>query len=309
MVSLLSMINSYLSYINLNVKIKNRIYTAMASVGDFYLLYVSYRFFVNGYWGRGLLFILAFLVIAYFAYLNILYYFTEDKKSQFDVSPWIEKTFHLEAKDPLTDAPKPNNAQAGFVQTNGIFQDTDFLPAEITFSETQKSNLARVVEDLLAVDYLQLDYGGLGERQLFTQAKNGDKPLAMGAPLALPYFELAQDNQGQLKIWGGLNQMQRRDLGTVETVGLMPASEAMERYHLYLATVLLTGGPYRVAGRTSSVEKEAPFALESRVAYRQRGVHGVVKEAETQVAAEFKSEESRVEKVLQRADRELRRRR
>ncbi|MDO4455410.1 MAG: hypothetical protein Q4B66_01670, partial [Ligilactobacillus agilis] len=89
MVSILSMINSYLSYINLNVKIKNQVYTTLATIGNFYLLYVSYRFFVNGFIVRGLLFILAFLLIAYFAYLNILYYFTKDKKSRYDISPWI----------------------------------------------------------------------------------------------------------------------------------------------------------------------------------------------------------------------------
>ena len=306
MVSFLSMINGYLSYINLNIKIKNRIYTAMATVGNIYLLYVSYRFFSNGYWGRGILFILAFLAIAYFAYLNILYYFTDDKQSKYDISPWIEKTFHLQAKDPLADAEKNKNVPAGFVQTNGIFEDQDFLPADITFTDQQKLNLEMIVEQLEAYDYIHLDYGNQSEASMFAQAQKGEFPHALAQPVALPYFDLAQNTHGELVIVGGLNQMQRKELGTVETVGLLPASQALKRYHLYLATVMLTGGPYRTAGRTSTVEKLAPFTLESRLAYRQRGKF---EQEVSTMGQDLKAEESRVEEVLRRADQQLKRRR
>jgi len=270
MVSILSMINSYLSYINLNVKIKNRVYTILATIGNFYLLYVSYRFFANGFIVRGLLFILAFLVIAYFAYLNILYYFTDNKKSRYDISPWIEKTFHLQPKDPLAEAAKKKAAQAGFVQTNGIFKNADFLPAEVAFSEQEKKNIQELVPKLVQVGYLTLDYDGQSDDTLFELAKRGQAQRALGQPKALPYFELVPTDK-ELLIYGGLNQMERVAVGHLKTVGLMPALEAYKKYHLYLATALVTGGPVKVAGRVDVIEKEEPFSVEVQLAYRKRG--------------------------------------
>lgn len=269
MVSILSMINSYLSYINLNVKIKNQVYTTLATIGNFYLLYVSYRFFVNGFIVRGLLFILAFLLIAYFAYLNILYYFTKDKKSRYDISPWIEKTFHLTPKDPLTEAAKKKASQVGFVQTNGIFKNEDFLPAEVKFDTQAKENLEKLVKSLVQVGYLSLDYDGQSDEVLFKLAKQGQAQRALGQPKALPYFELVPGEK-KLLIYGGLNQMEKMVLGEITTVGLMPALEAYKTYHLYLATAMITGGPVKVAGRVDVIEKVEPYRLEIQVAYRKR---------------------------------------
>ena len=42
--SILGMINSYIGYFNMNATLKNRIYTVVGGVGNFYLLYVAYRF-------------------------------------------------------------------------------------------------------------------------------------------------------------------------------------------------------------------------------------------------------------------------
>jgi hypothetical protein len=41
MLSILDMINHGLGYFNLNVKLKNRIYTAIGFVGQWYLIYVA----------------------------------------------------------------------------------------------------------------------------------------------------------------------------------------------------------------------------------------------------------------------------
>ena len=43
--------------------------------------------------------------------------------------------------------------------------------------------------------------------------------------------------EGKLVIYGGINQIESYQLGTVKTIGLMPASEAAKKYHIYLATV------------------------------------------------------------------------
>lgn len=257
----------------MNVKIKNRVYTVVGGVGNFYLLYVAWRFFANGFIGRGLLFILAFLVLLYFTYLNAIYWFTE-KKAKWDVSPKIENALGIKPKDPEEEARKKvaRMRQAGFVQTNGIFDENqDFLPAEITTSEAELANIQIVADSLKKINYLHLDYDGKNKNTIFKEIKSDGKVrYALGeTPQALPYFEL-KNVEGKLVIYGGINQIESYQLGTVKTIGLMPASEAAKKYHIYLATVVLTGGPFMIAGRSTAMEDNEPFRIDAKIAYTSR---------------------------------------
>lgn len=58
MLSLLDMLNHYLGYFNMNVKLKNRVYTIIGALGVLYLGYLAIRFIRLGAWTRGLLFLL-----------------------------------------------------------------------------------------------------------------------------------------------------------------------------------------------------------------------------------------------------------
>lgn len=257
----------------MNVKIKNRVYTVVGGIGNFYLLYVAWRFFANGFIGRGLLFILAFLVLLYFTYLNAIYWFTE-KKAKWDISPKIENALGIKPKDPEEEARKKvaRMRQAGFVQTNGIFDENqDFLPAEITTSEAELANIQIVADSLKKINYLHLDYDGKSKNTIFKEIKSDGKVrYALGeTPQALPYFEL-KNVEGKLVIYGGINQIESYQLGTVKTIGLMPASEAAKKYHIYLATVVLTGGPFMIAGRSTVMEDNEPFRIDAKIAYTSR---------------------------------------
>lgn len=257
----------------MNVKIKNRVYTVVGGIGNFYLLYVAWRFFANGFIGRGLLFILAFLVLLYFTYLNAIYWFTE-KKAKWDISPKIENALGIKPKDPEEEARKKvaRMRQAGFVQTNGIFDENqDFLPAEITTSEAELANIQIVADSLKKINYLHLDYDRKSKNTIFKEIKSDGKVrYALGeTPQALPYFEL-KNVEGKLVIYGGINQIESYQLGTVKTIGLMPASEAAKKYHIYLATVVLTGGPFMIAGRSTAMEDNEPFRIDAKIAYTSR---------------------------------------
>lgn len=257
----------------MNVKIKNRVYTVVGGIGNFYLLYVAWRFFANGFIGRGLLFILAFLVLLYFTYLNAIYWFTE-KKAKWDISPKIENALGIKPKDPEEEARKKvaRMRRAGFVQTNGIFDENqDFLPAEITTSEAELANIQIVADSLKKINYLHLDYDGKSKNTIFKEIKSDGKVrYALGeTPQALPYFEL-KNVEGKLVIYGGINQIESYQLGTVKTIGLMPASEAAKKYHIYLATVVLTGGPFMIAGRSTAMEDNEPFRIDAKIAYTSR---------------------------------------
>ena len=273
MFSILGLINTWIGYINMNVKIKNRVYTVVGGIGNFYLLYVAWRFFANGFIGRGLLFILAFLVLLYFTYLNVIYWFTE-KKAKWDISPKIENALGIKPKDPEEEARKKvaRMRQAGFVQTNGIFDENqDFLPAEITTSEAELANIQIVADSLKKINYLHLDYDGKSKNTIFKEIKSDGKVrYALGeTPQALPYFEL-KNVEGKLVIYGGINQIESYQLGTVKTIGLMPASEAAKKYHIYLAAVVLTGGPFMIAGRSTAMEDNEPFRIDAKIAYTSR---------------------------------------
>lgn len=271
MFTLFDMIRSSLNYVNLSTVLKNRIYTILAGIGNFYLLYVAFRFFKNGFWGRGTLFILAFLVILYFTYLNLLYYFTKSKKSKYDISPWIEKVLHIQSKDPMTAAEEERREMApGYVQTNGIFKDEDFLPATVIHTAEQRDNIQQIAAELIRMDYMKADYQGLTEEEIAEKIKTTGKPVpALSAPVALPYFELAQKGNS-LVVYGGLNQIDRMEVATVKEVGLLTAREAVKRYQLYLATAVITGGPEKINGRTGLIEKPTPYGVQVQVAYRER---------------------------------------
>lgn len=300
MFSILGMINSYIGYFNMNATLKNRIYTIVGGVGNFYLLYVAYRFFANGFIVRGLLFILAFLALLYFTYLNILYFFTEDRVSKLDISPKVEKM--LGVKIPDTRAAENAGVASGFMQTNGIFKDEEFLPSTLRTNHKQRENLQKVVAQLEQVGYLQLDFGGAKDKELFKKAKSGDRFFALNEPVALPYYELREVN-GKLLVYGGVNQIERQELGEVTQVGLLRGIEALKRYHLSLAAVALTGGPYKFAGRSTMMQKDEPYRLEIRIAYRPK------EEESAHLGSEIREDIERVKKADETAEISLRRRR
>lgn len=271
MFTFFDMIKASLNYVNLSTVLKNRIYTVLTAIGNFYLLYVAIKFYINGYFMRGSLFLLAFIAILYFTYLNLIYYFTKDKTSKIDVSPWIEKKFHLQGQDPMSAAEKERKElMPGYVQTNGIFENEEFLPATIVHTAAQQQNIQEVARELSRMGYLKLDYGGASEEEIFkkVQETNQSQP-ALIAPVALPYFELVKQKNG-LVIYGGVNQIERKELATVREVGLLSAKEAIKKYQLYLATAVITGGPAKMMGRSGLLEKNAPFTLDVKIAYRKR---------------------------------------
>lgn len=300
MFSILGMINSYIGYFNMNATLKNRIYTIVGGVGNFYLLYVAYRFFANGFIVRGLLFILAFLALLYFTYLNILYFFTEDRVSKIDISPKVEKM--LGVKIPDTRAAENAGVASGFMQTNGIFKDEEFLPSTLRTNHKQRENLQKVVAQLEQVGYLQLDFGGAKDKELFKKAKSGDRFFALNEPVALPYYELREVN-GKLLVYGGVNQIERQELGEVTQVGLLRGIEALKRYRLSLAAVALTGGPYKFAGRSTMMQKDEPYRLGIQIAYRPK------EEESAHLGSEIREDIERVKKADETAEISLRRRR
>ncbi|GAW98855.1 DUF6681 family protein [Secundilactobacillus mixtipabuli] len=277
MFSFLDMINHYLGYVNLNVKLKNRIYTILGVIGVVYLLYVSVRWIQNGYAMRGSLILLVAIILAYFSVMNIFYYFT-DKQAPLDISPKIEKMLGktLGGTDPMTENRQQMREQRGngllngtTIPANGYFDSKKILPGKVTVSPEQSANIAQLANQLQQMRLMTPDYGGLGSREIAQQLNQNKKPVyAIGLGVNIPYFELKQDGQ-QMIVYAGMNQAQKAPMGRITTVGLQPIEDVYDKVKLYLANVILVGGPYMEMGRNEPIEKQAPYMIRVQLAYER----------------------------------------
>ncbi|MGL0748194.1 DUF6681 family protein [Secundilactobacillus paracollinoides] len=280
MFSLLDMINHYLGYFNINTKLKNRIYTIIGAFGTIYLIYVATRWIHNGYWLRGFGILLVGLILAYFTVMNVFYYFTT-KKPPFDISPKIEKLMGKPfGSDPAAEANQQEAANAqqqmgngllNSIPANGYFDAKKVLPGKVKVTLTQQRNIDELAAHLQQLSLMQPDYSGLGQREIAMQIEKQHKPIyAIGLGVNIPYFELSHQGN-DLVVLAGVNQSQKVEVGTVTTVGLQSINDIQDRVKLYLANVILVGGPYMEMGRNMPMEKQAPYAIRVQLAYEKQG--------------------------------------
>ncbi|WP_093626884.1 DUF6681 family protein [Limosilactobacillus gorillae] len=278
MFSLLDMINGSLGYFNLSVKVKNRIYVALAFFGDGYLIYVTFMLLKNQAWMRGFLYFLAVLGVTYYLYLNAVYYFL-GRTSRFDfLSPWLSKLTGTTRETPeekerqrLAKLAAQQNRAMG--ASNGLFTAEDVIQAEVEIDSHEQENLRKVVDQLVEQGILLADYNGLDTDEIIAQYQETGQPVAaLNAGQQPPYFELIHDPLGhRLEIYIGLNQMEKRPVGHIKRVGLTDAHTAHHRFALYLANLYVTGGPHKIPGRRgSTILTDGDFGLVAQVAYQDR---------------------------------------
>lgn len=279
MFSFLDMINSSLSYFNLDAKLKSRIYIVIALLGDIYLVYVTYRLFENKVWLRAFLYCLAVIAITYFLYLNAVYYFF-GKTSRLDFfSPRFAKvTGQKFDNDKTVAASQTVVAQQKLAHelansSNGVFTGKDTIPAVVSIDDYEQRNLQKVVNQLLDEGIFINDYSGLNDAQISAQFVQTNEPVpALNKHSVPPYFELVHDPvRHRLEIYIGINQMERRAVGHIVKIGLTDAKTAHHRYQIYLANLAVVGGPNKIAGRRgSTILTTADYGLNAQVAYRNR---------------------------------------
>ncbi|MCU4665789.1 hypothetical protein N7X58_09900 [Leuconostoc mesenteroides] len=260
MLTVLDLINHYLGYFTTNSKTKGRIYTVVGAGGVWYLLYLAYRFFVNGRWLRGALIAAVFLLLLYFVILNIIYYFTKHT-SKWDVSPRIEKLLggpHEEKSE--------RESETVIMPANGLYSRQNVMSGTVVSDAQQQANLDTLALEIRQLDLIANDYGHLGEqaqRQIIAQQ---GVIYANHPGTLLPYFAM-RENNGTLQIFGGINQLQARELGNVSMVGLTPTAQALTNYRLAIASVVLIGGPSHLATRSELVDDVQPYKIKIEIAY------------------------------------------
>lgn len=224
----------------------------------------------------GLLYCLAVIALTYFIYLNFVFYFL-DKTSRFDViSPRVAKITGQKFDDGKKKMPLDAQQQLAAElanRSNGVFSATDTIPAVVAIDEHEQRNLQEVVDQLLMQGIFVNDYNGLNEKEIVEQYQATDKPVtALNVRSVPPYFELVHDTlRHRLEVYIGVNQMERKPVGHITKIGLTDVHTAHDKYQLYLASVVVDGGPNKIAGRSgSTIMTEEDYGLQVQVAYKQR---------------------------------------
>lgn len=268
MFSFLDLINHSLGYFNINTRLKNRVYTLVALLGDGYLIYVTARLLANKVWVRGLLYCLAVIFVTYFVYLNIVFFFL-GRTSKLDfLSPYIRPLIVEEEERQERVKPQPvNNA------SNGIYHNADTIPAEFAADPLEQRNLNKVVRRLLEMGLISANFNGLSSREIIAQYEQTGQPVdAIDDHQVPPYFELIHNRRThRMEISIGVNQMERLAVGHITKVGLTDIKTAHDKYKLYLADVTIVGGPHKIPGRHgSTIMMNGDYRLVVQVAYRDR---------------------------------------
>ncbi|MHC9537316.1 DUF6681 family protein [Dellaglioa sp. BT-FLS60] len=268
MFSLLDLANHYLGFFNVNLKLKNRIYTVLGFMGNWYLLYIASRYFINGYYARGSLFILVFFILLYFVVLNVIYYFT-NKTTKFDPSPKIEKLLGGPPKQALEEN-RRHRTQPGYVQTNGLFDSKMMMPATIKSTRNEKVAIQKIAHQMKTFNYSDFDYAGLSDEAIMKEIQNTGKPVSeLAQPVAFPFFELKTEGD-KMNIYAGMNQIDQQLIGHLTHAGLSDIKTAKDQYDIYLATLTVHGGNQKIAGRSSVIEETHKFHVKVQIAYKEK---------------------------------------
>ncbi|MCH4169826.1 MAG: hypothetical protein LKF36_01250 [Lactobacillus sp.] len=274
MLTILDTLNHFLGYFNINNKPRNQIYTVIASIGNFYLLYLALHAFRYQYYPRAILYLLVFLILLYFCILNIVFYFTQ-KTMKFDISPKIEKLLGGPPKDALAaqkaqaQAQPAPTTQIKNVPTAGLFNENSLVPATIDISSQEQDNLRSVVQELEHQALLSHGFDQLSDVEISQKLQKNQPVAKITEPTALPFFNLQIQDQDVI-ILAGLNALTAKPVGHLAHVGLSSIDEAMANYKLALADLKVIGGPQKVLNQGAISEVPTPYKLQAKVAFQQK---------------------------------------
>lgn len=262
MFSILDGINSWLSYISIEAKVKARIYTILGFFGWLYMIYITYRFLTNQVYARGLLMLVITVVLGYFLYLNLIYYFTK-KSSKIDITPVINKTLHIQPKDDVKSTKRFRDIPA-----NGLFDERKTMPAKLTTDATEQAAINDLAVQMIQAKLVKTDYMGLDQHEIKTALKENKKPVyAIGEGVMIPYFSMKKVN-GQYVVYVGINEATAKPVGHIRTVGFQAVDQLdSTEIKLYLAAAYLTGGKYKMMGRSGIIETDDDYHVAVQLAY------------------------------------------
>lgn len=86
---ILTNVGKFLNYLNINPRLQNKIMTVISVFPTLYILRIVRGYFANKNYVKGSIYLVIFIILAYFVILNFVYYF-KNKKVKWDVTNMIE---------------------------------------------------------------------------------------------------------------------------------------------------------------------------------------------------------------------------
>ncbi|MCI0130793.1 MULTISPECIES: DUF6681 family protein [Enterococcaceae] len=139
---ILSNITKFLNYLNINPRLQNKILTVVSVFPTLYILRIVKGYFQNGNYLRMSLYLLIFIVLAYFIVLNFIYYF-KNQKVKWDVTNLIENIVPEDATFDET------------VQTSSTTPKIQGKLLTLTLIDNSDQVIDTVIHNLLDKNYIQ----------------------------------------------------------------------------------------------------------------------------------------------------------
>lgn len=137
-------LHSFLNYLEISPKYLNRAYTLLGIIPTLYILRIVYGLAQNGNYLQFVLYLLAFVVLAYFIVLNAFYYFF-DKNSKADVTQLFVKYLPDDAFN-IQDKKQPTQAVLDELNTEEI---------SVEYFEDYQLRLADNMRELIAAGQIK----------------------------------------------------------------------------------------------------------------------------------------------------------
>ena len=136
---LLTNISKFLNYLNINIRLQNKIMTIISIFPTLYILRIVRGYFRNQNYIKGFIYLAIFIVLVYFIILNFIYYF-KNKKVKWDVTNMIEDI----VPEDVTFDLDPN--ERGKLESNAGIQG-EKVP--LIFAEDSPIIIEQVIDELI----------------------------------------------------------------------------------------------------------------------------------------------------------------
>lgn len=263
MFTILDGINRFLSYLNINVKAKNRTYLIVGIISNAYIGYLIYQFLSVHSYVQAIIYSLILIVLIYFWITNFIFYFY-DRNVKWDISPWVEKK--LAAKE-LENAAKKDHLEipTGKDGSHLVIYDKQEVTDQGLISEVSVTPEGQKVLSDLVQYFRQQTVQNIGK-----QKKIKEKTYSLGKKLLVPSSTI-EEEEGRLALYIGLNAIERKRVGYITKIAEVDTAKMQSSYAIFPANVYITGGDYKMPGRRKEIlQGFDPYQIHLEVLYEAK---------------------------------------
>lgn len=268
MFTLLDGLNRFLSYFNLKIKVKNRLYIVLGTITTAYIGYLTWNFFQYNAYGRGVIYLLIFLVLFYFLVLNVLYYFF-DKNVKWDITPLFEKFAQTDIEEQSKTTPKNKggmyaNKMVIYDETKQNLDEYQAFDTTLDYLEKSQETLEQFAEFMVA-NHLAEKNSKKAKKPVVKKKNVTEKVYELDEGIEVPSFAIEAD-QEELLLAIGLNATERAPIARIKEIGGASASKMKETYDIVGKSAVIVGGKYTKYQNGTIHSGKDPYTIQLQVA-------------------------------------------